>query len=143
MIWKDQPVEKEIEDINSKIGTVPSGKTVEGQITELNSNFEGEEVTLTPASGVTIGFENVKKFGNIVIGYFTIRNLSVEVHTNMKIASVGKNVKPAYQALFPFFLISDASMHSQIFIKTNGDIMIYSDTALSSKNLECTFMYHV
>lgn len=48
-----------ITNINDKIGTVPSGQTVEGQITTLNSNFRkilwG---TYTPSEAIQVGSNN-------------------------------------------------------------------------------------
>ena len=37
-----KPIDTAIQEINDKIGTVPSGETVEGQIDALNSNFNSK-----------------------------------------------------------------------------------------------------
>lgn len=95
MIWKDQPVEKEIEEINSKIGTVPSGKTVEGQITELNSNMiylNGSTNAITDANDIpkTGIYKAVNSTANTPsAGHFTIYHIEYtnEEKTQLAIAT--------------------------------------------------------
>lgn len=41
-----KPIDNAIQEINDKIGTVPSGETVEGQIDALNGNFTPTAVNL-------------------------------------------------------------------------------------------------
>lgn len=135
-------LQSQVTTLNNKVGNVGS-TDLQSQVSALSSNFEGEAVTITPASGVTIGSANIKKFGNIVIGYITLISFSVAIHTDMKIATINTNATPAYQPSFPFYLISDGSIHSQAYIKRNGEMHIYSDAEISAKNIECSFMYYV
>lgn len=59
-----------IADINSKIGTVPSGQTVEGQISALNSNLSKFSKVLWQGNSFTSGSISVPELGNYRIWEF-------------------------------------------------------------------------
>ena len=86
-----------ITNINNKIGTVPSGQTVEDLITTLNSKLATKNGTVTAAqSGANVVNFAVRQSGNVVTVNGYISGLTIDANTYTHIATVSGISLPPY-----------------------------------------------
>ena len=70
----DKPVGTEIKALNDKIGTVPTGKTVEGQITNLSTSTSMLIVTTATSTNTSVNTYNSRKFSDTRLLVFGLRD---------------------------------------------------------------------
>lgn len=129
-------VATEITNINDKIGTVPSGQTVEGQITTLNSKLKtvidyssGVELI----SGATATSITAKRIGYAVVVNVSGLRLPTTESVWTTIFTLPEGCRPPfqiYQTLL-FDTLPDSAHHhaTEISVNANGTVNMYAPVA--------------
>lgn len=107
-----------ITNINDKMGTVPSGQTVEGQITTLNSKMQNQILTygIVPTSIGANSNMSLVKTGNVAI--LDVINLILPNNISADTLIAQLPVAPAVQTFATFETLSGKSVFA--FVSADG-----------------------
>lgn len=134
-------VQTAIEKLKGLIGNVPSGKTIEGQISELNAKFDYQVLSLATAVGYSYSLGSpLRKMGNLVTLCFEIiGDLSPTAGEFKTVAYIPEGFRPS-DALY-CLAITPTGDHLGIKISPNGEVGYYNYTGGNPNWFDLTATY--
>ena len=116
--------------LNDQIGTVPSGETVEGQISTLQTAVAGKQNTLTATTG-TATYLECFKYGRLVVGNLHVNaDKKSTTKTWINITTLPTGYRPVYD--FHFTAIDNINSSQALEIRViaaTGAVDMYTPTA--------------
>ena len=115
--------------LKSSIGTVPSGKTVQGQIDSLNSNFANptkwaDWTEFTPTNSEKWNVCAYTKVGKIAYMYISVKGLTA--NTNTSVYQLPDGVKPLTDVHFCGFGGNAYLNIAHFYVNSQGVVMVAS-----------------
>jgi len=132
-----KPVDDAVKEINDKIGIVPSGQTVEGQIDALNSKltYTSGTPTLVPST-LTQEQSLWEKVGNVVSFNVSFSSISASSPTTFSHDAVIFTGLPAPKRTIYFMAhcMKSGTKSARLLINTSGTVKVYWDTLTIPEN---------